>query len=340
MANVQKFQSSQTGRMCAHYERAPDCFGNEYIDKSKTYMNYNLAEKDQPLNQIEFIKKRKSEVKYKNRKDLKVMCDWVVTLPETVKPEDEDLFFKNTYDFLNQRYGKENVISAYVHKDETTHHMHYAFIPIIYDRNLEDFKISAKEVISLSDLRSFHGDLEKYLEKNIGYRTGVITNDTNINLSLRKYKVLMKEIDLIKDKIKEIEGDEPEINPITRTYKKESVEKLIDLNKYLKQEKTYIETQNESLWNTLLFARNELQKTKLKLKNYNYDELLKKKEELDKLIINLIKEKEELKIEILENREEINSLSQSVDILKKENEEYKKELNNNINERKNKEKNR
>ena len=236
MANVAKYQASQTGRMCAHYERAPDCFGNEYIDSSKTYMNYNLAEKDQPLKQIDFIKKRKNELQHVKRKDLRVMCDWCVTLPKEIKPEDEDKFFKETYKFLNDRYGKENVISAYVHKDETTHHMHYAFVPTVYDINTKEEKISAKELFTLSELRSFHGDLENHLEKELGYYAGITQGATSINLNLRKYKELMKEMDKVRENVQEIDEEDMEINPFTKNYKKESVEKLLKDNKSTKQE--------------------------------------------------------------------------------------------------------
>lgn len=268
MANVSKYMSSQTGRMCAHYERAPDCFGNEYIDSARTHLNYNLAEKDQPLKQVDFIKQRKGELKHVNRKDLRVMCDWVVTLPKEVKPEDQARFFEETYSFLNDRYGKENVISAYVHLDETTPHMHYAFVPVVYDRNLGDYKISAKDLFTLGELRSFHSDLENHLEESLGYNCGVSQNQRNINLNLRKYKELMKEIDKIRDKAQAIDEEELEINPFTRNYKKESVDKLIESNKYVKQQNTYLTEQNTSLNNTLLFARNELKRSKDKLKKY------------------------------------------------------------------------
>ena len=42
-----------------------------------------------------------------------------MTLPEEVTdPKDQNAFFKATYDFLEERYGKENVIQATVHYDE------------------------------------------------------------------------------------------------------------------------------------------------------------------------------------------------------------------------------
>ena len=41
--------------------------------------------------------------------------------------------------------AKENVISAYVHFDEVTPHMHYAFVPVVEDKKKGGYKLSAKK---------------------------------------------------------------------------------------------------------------------------------------------------------------------------------------------------
>ena len=141
MAHVEKFARGTTGVMCGHYGRTEGDGvrrSNENIDPARTHLNYNLAPAHDG-GQIAFIQKRLSEVKLQNRADVKVMCDWVVTLPVTdefkqQKPErQEELmqgFFRASYDFLEKRYGRENVVSAYVHMDEKTPHMHYGVVPI------------------------------------------------------------------------------------------------------------------------------------------------------------------------------------------------------------------
>lgn len=318
--------SSQTGRMCAHYERTPDCFGNEYIDRERTHLNYNLAAKDQQRKQTDFIKKRKEEVKHRNRKDLRVMCDWVVTLPKEIKPEDTRKFFAETYNFLNERYGKENVVSAYVHMDETTPHMHYAFVPVIYDRDMGDYKISAKDLFTLGELRSFHSDLENYLEASLGYNCGVSTNQKNINLNLRKYKELMKEIDKIREKAQAIDEESLEINPFTRTYKKESVDKLIESNKYVKEQNVYLQEQNTSLNNTLLYARNELKRNKDKLKRYKYEDFEKKYNEEVQNKFEVMVDNENLKKENVSLKTQNEQLTIENGRLEKVNAEIKERL--------------
>lgn len=150
MANAQKYTRAACGHLAAHYERRKDekgeyvKFGNQDIDPQKTHLNYNLCPR-RGLEQIDFIRQRTTEARTLKRDDVNVMCSWVVTLPEYrhhnqnlhVSPDKEQverLFFERTYQFLCDRYGEQNVISAYVHKDEKTPHMHFAFVPVAVKR--------------------------------------------------------------------------------------------------------------------------------------------------------------------------------------------------------------
>lgn len=176
MAHVAKFAAGAVGNMCGHYGRTEGDGvrrSNENIDPERTHLNYNLAPQHDG-GQIAFMQKRLSEVKLQKRADVKVLCDWVVTLPVDEKfkrfnPEIQRIetikFFRATYDFLERRYGRENVVSAYVHMDEKTPHLHFAFIPVTEDKKKGGFKVSAKEVLSRSDLRTFHTDLQKALRE-------------------------------------------------------------------------------------------------------------------------------------------------------------------------------
>src|SRR5699024_12489403 len=105
------------------------------------------------------------------------MCDWVVTLPEKIKTEEErEKFFQETYNFLENEYGKENVISSFVHLDETTPHMHFAFIPVVTDKKRGDLKVSAKELITRKHLQEFPPKLENYMKKDMGRYLGMYTD--------------------------------------------------------------------------------------------------------------------------------------------------------------------
>ena len=185
MAHAAKYARAGAGHLSAHYERRKEKdpltgeyeyikFGNQDIDPSRTHLNYNLAP-EREGGQMAFLKQRLSEVKCLNRADVKVMCSWVITLPEFenmrtdihVTPNEEavsKLFFERCYQFLAARYGEENIISSYVHRDETTDHMHCAFVPVMLDSKTGEEKVCAKKVLSRTELQRFHGDLERHLD--------------------------------------------------------------------------------------------------------------------------------------------------------------------------------
>ena len=52
---------------------------------------------------------------------------------------------KKQKEFLDKRYGKENVVCAVVHYDETTPHLHYAFIPVTFDEKNKKKKYPQKK---------------------------------------------------------------------------------------------------------------------------------------------------------------------------------------------------
>lgn len=215
MAHVMKMTKAACGHMFKHYERAKDKngeyvkFGNESIDPERTPMNYNLAP-DRELSQGDFVRKRCSEVYCMNRKDVNVLCSWVVTVPKDVPEVEYGKFFHATYDFLEKRYGRENVVSAYVHMDEVTPHMHFAFVPVIYDKKKERYKVSAFEVIDRKELTVFHAELEKHLESVLGHEVGILneaTKEGNKSIADLKRSEARKSLLQIRDDINSLESE-------------------------------------------------------------------------------------------------------------------------------------
>ena len=157
--HVDKFARTAVGHMLKHYSRDAAHFGNEQIDRSRSCFNYNLAP-DREKADIDYYKERLSKVKCQKRADVKTLCDWIITLPKVDFTEREEArFFQEAYQFMAKRYGEQNVVSAWVHKDEAGQaHMHFAFIPVCWDKRHEREKVSAKEVLTRNELRSIHKD--------------------------------------------------------------------------------------------------------------------------------------------------------------------------------------
>lgn len=334
MAHLMKSNRGATGGLTRHYERFKDDkgdyikFGNQEIDINKTNLNYNLAD---DKNQLEFIKKRTSEVRCLNRKDVNIMATWVVTLPEKIKtPEDQDLFFNESYKFLEEKYGKENVISSYVHIDESTPHMHFSFIPIVYDKKRKDYKVSAKECITRNDLKRFHPELEEHMKKVFGRDIGIMnakTKEGNKSIDELKKGSAVKELEAIKTDLKSFKSElgmihqaEDEIKRMGQIKAKEKLFK-----------KGYVEIKKDTFDQLKNMAKNYKKDTELYINNNkilrNNNTILEEK--VDRLSEKLA-EKNKPKFSLKELKEQtkdkmkIEDLKRDLDIIKSNNKIYKK----------------
>lgn len=182
MAHLTKFTYANVSGLSNHIERKTSTHKNQDIDISRSHLNYSLLSDDSNMN--ERLRARLSEVYALKRKDVNVIGSWVVTRPETLAkaPEgDLKLFFNKVHVFLKNRYGGlENIVSSEVHMDESTPHLHFAFVPVVFDEKKQRLKVSAKEVLNKQDLKSFHTDLDKYLKIEIPniYEAGIINGQT------------------------------------------------------------------------------------------------------------------------------------------------------------------
>lgn len=173
MAHVEKFQAAALGRVCDHFERRAELdhgYKRENIDNERSWLNYNLAPQ-RPVSQVEFINDRIESLNLKRRprKDAVRMCDCVITMPRSFDPSRQREFFNAAYAFLAQRYGTENVVSAWVHRDESMPHMHFAWVPVT-----QDGRLSAKSVVNRLDLKTLHPDMQVAMETALGCKVEII----------------------------------------------------------------------------------------------------------------------------------------------------------------------
>lgn len=173
MAHVEKFQAAALGRMCGHYERRAEIdhgYKRENIDNERSWLNYNLGPQ-RPESQVEFINDRIDSLNLKRRprKDAVRMCDCVITMPKSFDPSRQREFFNAAYAFLSQRYGEENVVSAWVHRDEAMPHMHFAWVPVT-----QDGRLSAKTVVNRLNLKTLHPDMQVAMETALGCKVEIL----------------------------------------------------------------------------------------------------------------------------------------------------------------------
>lgn len=200
MAHIAKYKATSVGHMLAHYRRDRSSLERDNIDPQRVkndmvvghYTNKDgklvvgrvLTREGEPNwgtveRRIERVNEaQKAAGKRATRKDAVVMADVVVTLPDNVRKGDEDRFFRLTYWYLSNKFGIDNMMGGYVHKDEVLKdgtpardHMHVPFTPIL------DGRFNYKKMCPRSFYQSMHKELGDYLERRMGYRPAIELDD-------------------------------------------------------------------------------------------------------------------------------------------------------------------
>lgn len=196
MASVAKFTEDAVVNQLRHIERTITNPSNRDIDTSRIHKNYFLSP-ERDMSSYNYYKFRKEQLYVYNRKDVVTMAGWVVTAPKNLPVNDEKIFFEKVYQFLEERYGKENVVSAVVHGDEAGKtHLHFCFIPVVPDKKHGGEKVCANDVLNRKELNNFHPALQKHLRES-GIDAKVMTGVTRQqggNRSVREMKEERKNI--------------------------------------------------------------------------------------------------------------------------------------------------
>lgn len=221
MANLAKFTRSGLGQILAHVrrgsepERYPDGnlkklrkYKNQNIVATHSKYNYNLRERGDKLTDYQYIEKRVKEHNVLNRSDVNWLGSWVVSLPKCLhnaNEEDKELFFKETFEFLSKRYGKDNIVYAYVHMDETTPHMHTGVTPCFYDEAKGKLACNYKKFFSRKEYRTFHKDFSKHMKEVFGYDIGVYDDSERKKAFNKTTTELIKEGNKWANKVESLE---------------------------------------------------------------------------------------------------------------------------------------
>ena len=145
---IMRFKKTAAGGIVPaqrHNEREKQRYkSNPDIDLSRIANDYHIIKPDTPYKA--FINRRIEEAGCRTRKDSVLMVETVLTAtPEFLNglsPEKQREFFRHAVQFFEREIGRENIVSAIVHMDERTPHMHLCFVPLTRDKRL-----SAKEII-------------------------------------------------------------------------------------------------------------------------------------------------------------------------------------------------
>ncbi|MDT2842592.1 MobV family relaxase [Vagococcus lutrae] len=322
--NTQKNQMSDVKGKEMEQERKGK-ISNEDIDLEKTKYNYDLVEDERPLYQR--VKSRVEELKESGsrvQKNSVVMYSNILTVPEEQAKiwgeEKTDEYFKACYDFFSKEFGVENVVSAKIHKDETTPHMHLHFVPV----NKENGRLQARVSMNKAKINYIHDELPIFLqERGFDVVRGKGKTEKNIE-NIHEYKQvkqLEKKVNQEKNKlIKELKSIELNKQPLAdieqvkkRSFERGVVNKRIELAPKDFDNLLHSAKENEKLRRLYIQSKNDNQKLKkdnqnlkkeFKVLHNEYQEILDQQEETNQKLENknaeLLKENQTLKNELHE----------------------------------------
>ncbi|MEC1053198.1 MobV family relaxase, partial [Bacillus paralicheniformis] len=165
ICNMRKFKNADLKGQQIHNQREKESHTNPDIDRNRAHLNYDLLH-DKRVDYKAMINEhieKNVETKRAIRKDAVRCCSFMISASpeffEKLSPESEREFFKSNLEFIQERYGKENVMYASVHKDETTPHMHVGLVPITKEK-----KLSAKQIFNKVEMKQLQEAIGKHNE--------------------------------------------------------------------------------------------------------------------------------------------------------------------------------
>ena len=170
--HVEKYKGAGVAPVSNHNARVYESRGyrRENIDSSLSGENYRLGPDRGTAKEWVNARVAALGLKRRPRSDAVLMCEWVVTLPESERGGERE-FFEAAYGAMAARYGADNVVSCWVHRDEpgARPHMHFDWVPVT-----RDGRLSAKEVLSRKELLAVHRDLGRELSQALGHEVHLL----------------------------------------------------------------------------------------------------------------------------------------------------------------------
>ena len=285
-----KYKGPEIGHIEAHNERTKERYAsNPDVDTNRSHLNFHLATPERKYRAE--AEKQIAEAGCRTRSDSVRMVEVLVTAsPEFFKGKKQaevKAYFTEALKFIEEHQPKDTIISAVVHMDEKTPHMHLCFVPLT-----EDKRLSAKDIVgNKKKLTWWQDEFWKYMVKKYpDLERGESADETGrTHIPPRLFKEAVH-LNRMKDQIMAILNDS---NPFSKKAKAEELEALLD--KYI--------------------PGVEEMRTKLKKYDKTYKELTEENAALEKKLASASKESVQKKLEINQKLNELDELRRTVEVL-------------------------
>ena len=221
-----KYKRENLKGIFRHNERRNKNYSNDNIDKEKSYLNYSIKS-PQYSYEKEFDRiKEKYNLKGQIKKVSNIACEYIITSDhdffERIGEEETKRFFETAYKFVAEykHLGEQYIISAKVHRDEQTPHMHLIFLPVVHTTDKKGNsidKLACSEFWKAKDsYRQLQDAFYKYMVENgFDLQRGLPKEETNRqHYSVEEYKKITN-FKQTKEVLKNIKLELPDAPDIT-----------------------------------------------------------------------------------------------------------------------------
>ena len=217
-----KYKRENLKGIYRHNERKNKNYSNANIDKEKSYLNYSIKA-PQYSYEKEFERIRKQ---YNLKGQIKVVsniaCEYIITSDkeffERIGESETKRYFETAYNFVAEykNLGEQYIMSAKVHMDEETPHMHLIFLPVVHtiDKKGNSIdKLACSEFWKAKDsYRQLQNAFYDYMTShNFKLERGVpIEESGRKHLDLKEYKDITN-FDKTKEKLQNMKLELPDV---------------------------------------------------------------------------------------------------------------------------------
>ena len=189
---------------------------NPQIDAERTSANYHIVKPK--TSYIKFINERLATLSLsrKLRSDAIYMNSFVLgsdgAFFESLSPQEQWQFFYDCTKFFADKYGRENIISAVVHVDETTPHLHLNIVPIV------NGKLCSKDLFDKKKLSILQTEFHEAVGKKYGLQRGKEGSTAkHLSTAELKAKTIIEEAEKRSTEIdKQAERKQAELDELTQ----------------------------------------------------------------------------------------------------------------------------
>ena len=181
-----KYKRENLKGIFRHNERRNKNYSNKNIDIEKSYLNYSLKSPQYNYEKEFDIIREKYNLKGQIKTVSNIACEYIITSDkdffDRIGENETKRYFETAYKFVSEykNLGEQYILSAQVHMDEESPHMHLIFLPVVHTK---DKKGNDIDKLACSE---FWKDKDSYRQLQNAFYEFMISNGFDLERGLAK----------------------------------------------------------------------------------------------------------------------------------------------------------